>query len=92
MAKRVGEDTQDRNEAVARSINWVPDLNGATISSVSWATSGLTSESETLNAALTVASIRLSGGVPGRQYVVTCRVTTSQSETLEAEFVLDIND
>ena len=90
MARLLGEDVQDVHESVVRSINWAPDLNGATISSVSWDTGGLTNDAA--SATSTVASVRLSGGVPGRRYVVTCRVTSSASETLEAEIVLTIDN
>lgn len=90
MSRKVGEDIQDKDEAVARTINWAPDLDGATISGVTWLTSGLTNQSNTNTD--TVASIRLAGGTPGEKYRVTCRVTTSNGETLEAFFELTIDD
>jgi hypothetical protein len=90
MSRKVGEDVQDKDEAVARSVNWAPDLDGATINGVTWETSGLTTDST--SATTTVASIRLSGGQPGQVYPVTCRVTTTNGETLEAYFVLTIDN
>ena len=90
MSRRVGQGTQDKDESVARSVNWAPDLDSATISGVSWDATGLTIDSQTNTT--TVASIRLSGGVAGQAYPVRCRVTTSNGETLEAHFVLTIDD
>jgi hypothetical protein len=90
MSRRVGADIQDKDEAVARTINWAPDLDGATISGVTWETSGLTDQSHTNTD--TTSSIRLAGGVPGQEYRVTCRVTTSNGETLESFILLTIDD
>jgi hypothetical protein len=90
MSRRLGEDVQDKDEAVARTINWAPDLDGGTISSVTWETSGLTNQS--VSETDSTASIRLAGGVPGQVYPVTCRITTSLGETLEAYFVLTIDN
>ena len=90
MSRKVGADIQDKDEAVARTINWAPDLDGATIVSADWFASGLTNQSETHTT--TVTSVRLAGGVPGQLYKVTCRITTSNGETLEAYFELTIDD
>jgi hypothetical protein len=90
MSRKVGADIQDKDEAVARTINWAPDLDGGTISGVTWDTGGLTSQSQTSTD--TTASIRLAGGVPGQVYRVTCRVTTSNGETLETYIELTVDD
>jgi hypothetical protein len=90
MSRRIGQDRQDRQESVARSFNWTPDLDGATISSASWETGGLTVDSTATSA--TVTSIRLSGGIPGQSYRVTCRVITTNGEILEAYVDLEIDD
>ncbi len=90
MSRKVGEDVQDKDEAVARTLNWAPDLDSATIASVTWDTGGLTNES--VSQTTTTASIRLSGGVPGQTYMVTCSITTTNGEDLEAHFVLTIDN
>jgi hypothetical protein len=90
MARNLGSRPQDTDEAVSHTVNWQRDLNGGTISSVSWSTGGLTNESQTNTT--TTASVRLSGGTPGQVYRVTCAITTSLGEDLEVELSIPIND
>jgi hypothetical protein len=94
MSKQVAHWRQDVHEAVTRTINWAADLNGSTISSVSWnVPAGLTTEA-TSNST-TLANIRLAaanGGVVGQTFPVECTVTTAASEDLQVHFLLTIND
>lgn len=90
MARTLGTAYQDKDEAVGYSVNWTPDLDGATLSSVSWDTGGLTSESQTNTTS--VASIRLTGGTPGQTYIVTNTVTTSNGEDLQVQFLVQIDN
>jgi hypothetical protein len=90
MARNLGEDFKDYDEAVSHSVNWVRDLNGSTISSVTWDASGLTIESQTNTT--TVATVRLAGGTPGQRYRVTCTVTTAAGEDLQVEFTIAVNN
>lgn len=69
------------------------ELQGATIGSATWTVpSGLTKDSSNQNAGTiagvsyavnTVATIWLSGGTAGETYDVSCRITTSDSRTLD---------
>ena len=89
MSRVVARWEQDASEAVARTLNWSDDLNGSTVSSVTWTVpTGLTNEA-TSNTT-TTATIRLSGGTPGQSYTVTCLATTAAAEDLEAQFTLTI--
>lgn len=90
MARNLGSVEQDTDEAVSHTVNWTRDLNGGTISAVTWSTSGLTNESSTNTT--TTASVRLSGGTPGQDYRVTCAVTTTLGEDLEIEFTVKVNN
>lgn len=89
----LGTAIQDKDEAVAYTINWSPDLNGGTLSAVTWTTGGLTSESEVNTSS--VATIRLavpSTVSPGQTVSVTCTVTTSQGEDLQAGFNVQVEN
>jgi hypothetical protein len=92
MSRRVDHWYQDSGEAVARTLNWAADLNGSTISGTpTWTVpAGLTNEA-TSNTT-TTASIRISGGVPGQDYIITCLVTTAASEDLEVHALLTIDN
>ena len=69
------------------------ELQGATISTASWTVpSGITKDSDnknsitikgTLYAVNTVATIWLSGGVPGKTYELVNQITTSDGRTLD---------
>jgi hypothetical protein len=92
MSRKVAHWYQDSNESVARTMNWSADLNGSTIAGVTWVMfpPGLTTDA-TSNTT-TTTSIRLSGGIPGMDYRVTCSVVTAASETLEAHALLTIDN
>jgi hypothetical protein len=90
MARNLGSRQQDKDEAVSHTVNWTGALNGGTISSVTWATGGLTNESSSNTT--TTASIRLAGGTPGQVYTVTCSIVTSLSEDLQIEFTIPITN
>ena len=82
MARCIGEDTQDKDESVARTFNWTNDLDGATISGATWTMNGLTNESQTTTSPYT--SVRASGAVPNQTHRLECTITTSNGETLQA--------
>jgi hypothetical protein len=90
MSRRIGEDEQDKDEAVARTFNWTPDLDGATITGASWTTGGMSSQSETTTSPYT--SIRAAGALPGQKHRLECRVTTSTGEILEAHIEIKGTD
>lgn len=91
MSIQVASFFQDKDESVVRTINWQPDLNGSTISSVTWVLPAGITQDAVSNTTLT-ASIRISGGTPGFLYTVICRVVTAASETLEVFFTLTIGN
>lgn len=87
----VAEFSQTDAEAVTRTLEWAADLNGSSISSVTWTVpSGITSESQTTSG--TTSSIRLSGGTAGTTYTVSALMTTAAAEDLEAGFTLLITE
>ena len=90
MSRCIGEDTQDKDEAVARTFNWVNDLDGATITGATWTTSGMTSQSETTTSPYT--SIRAAGALAGQEHRLECTVTTSNGETLQAYILIKGED
>lgn len=91
MSRQVAHFYKDTDEAVSYTLNWSDDLNGSTISSVTWVVpSGLTSEA-TSNTT-TTATNRLAGGTPGRTYTVTCTVTTAAAEDLQAHVLLTVGN
>lgn len=65
-------------------VNWIDRLgSGVTISSASWSAtpSGLTLSGATNDD--TSASTLVAGGIVGTTYLLTCRVSTSDGQTLE---------
>lgn len=92
MSQRLGLRDQDKNEAIAYTINWAADLNGSTISGApTWTVpSGITNANTTNTT--TTTSIRLSGGTPGVSYKIECTVTSAVSETMQAHFVVRITE
>lgn len=64
-------------------VNWTDRLDDATISSVAWSAtpSGLTLSGPTNDTVS--ASTLVAGGVLGTTYLLTCRVTTSDSQVLD---------
>ena len=90
MARLVGRDDKDKDEKVPYTINWAPALNGSTISTVVWDMGGLTSESEVNTT--TLATVRATGGTPGKVYTVTCTVTTSVGSVLQAAIQITVDD
>ena len=81
---------QQENAAINYTLNWIPRLNGATISSSTWTAenSGSTIASEANTT--TKTSARLSG-TPGR-YLFTNKITTSDGDTMEFQFELRVKD
>ena len=77
------------------------ELQGATISTITsvTATTGLNVDSSNKNAVTidgisygvdTVVTAWLSGGTAGTEYTVTCKVTTSDSRTLEYSMIVPV--
>ena len=69
-------------------VDWADRLDTATISSVAWSAtpSGLTLSGATADT--TSASTLVAGGVLGSSYLLTCRVTTSDSQVLDYTLTL----
>jgi hypothetical protein len=90
MARLVAQFYQDVHETVTRTLNWSDDLNGSTISTVTWTVpTGLTSVSETNTA--TTATIRMSASATGT-YTVLCTITTAAAETLQEAVKVAVTD
>lgn len=80
--------TKDPDSTERFGVNWIDRLDTATISSVTWVTtpSGLTLSGPTHDT--TSASTLVAGGDLGVTYRLTCRITTSDSQTLDASLDL----
>lgn len=82
-------DPKDPDGAVFYTFNVSQYLNsGATVSSASWSSPGLTRASETTTS--TTATAKFSGGVDGQDYAVVCTITTSDGETIPLGGVLRV--
>jgi hypothetical protein len=82
---------KDPDEAVLYGVDFAERLDsGAALSVATWTISpaGLTQGSATVDGA--VASVKISGGALGDAYLVTCRATTSDGQTLEETAILEI--
>ena len=91
MSQRLASLTKDTDEAIAYTIDWAADVNGSTINTVTWSVpSGITNESTT--ATTTTSSIRLRGGTPGVTYKIECTVNLADGESLQAHFLLAIQN
>jgi len=89
MSVFLGETYQDKNEAIAYTIDFAPDLDGATITSAAWNVSpDFTVESTSETG--TTASIRISGGTSGKRYKIECNVPASDGQRLEGHFVVTV--
>ena len=76
------------------------ELQGATILTSTWTVpTGITKDSESeaqvtikgvTYAINTVTTIWVSGGISGNQYALTCKITTSDSRTLEHVLVIPV--
>lgn len=93
MARLVGQDTKDKDEAIAYTVDWSADVNGSTIDTSSWSVpSGLTNESTSIGSTALTTSIRLSGGTPGQVYLIENTVTTLAGEDLQASFRITVQN
>lgn len=82
-------DPKDPDEVDDFAIDWTERLNGETISTSTWtATGGVTVDSDTFTD--TVATARLSGGTLNAHAVVTNRIVTDASRTLDQSANLKI--
>lgn len=91
MSIRVGRVDKDKDEAIAYTFDFAADLNGSTITSVSWSVpSGITNESTT--ATSSTASIRLSGGRPGTTYKIEPTATLVSGEILQAHILVTVQN
>lgn len=78
------------------------ELQGATISTVTWTVpAGITKDSDNKNAVIvkgvsysasTVCAIWLSGGTHETDYTLTCKITTSDSRTLSQSIVVRVSN
>lgn len=76
------------------------ELQGATISTVTWTIpSGITKDTSNQGAVTikgvsygvnTVATVWLSSGTDGTDYTLACKITTSDSRTLEKSFIVPV--
>ena len=82
-------DAKDPDGAVFYGFDVAPYLNtGATVSSASWSSHGLTRASESTTSTTAVA--KFSGGQDGQDYAVICTITTSDGETIPLGGVLKV--
>jgi hypothetical protein len=82
---------KDPDEAVLYGIDFVDRVDsGVTLSAATWTILpvGLTQSAQLV--AGTQASLRLAGGALGDAYLVTCRATTSDGQTLDETAILEI--
>lgn len=82
---------KDPDETVLYGIDFADRLDsGASLSVATWtvAPAGLAQSSATVDG--TTASVKLSGGALGDAFLVTCRATTSDGQTLEETAILEI--
>ena len=84
MSRICGRDYKDKDETISYTLDFTPDLNSSTISSVAWAVrpSGLTTVST--GNTTTTASIKVSGGVAGTLYTAEATATLANSEVSQA--------
>ena len=70
--------TKDPDAALDYGIDWEDWLNGDTIATSTWTVpAGLTEDSDSATA--TVATVWVSGGTAGTEYVLTNRIVTTNS-------------
>lgn len=82
-------EAKDPDEVKYYAFNWTNHLNtGATVSTSTWTTTGLTNGSASVASPLT--QVLLSGGTAGTNYTITNRITTSDGETLERSGTLRV--
>jgi hypothetical protein len=95
MSVKVGIASQDKHEALAYSINFKPDLQGALIASgptsVVWTVSSELTVESFSNTTL-VASIRVTGGVSGKTYPLECTVTGDDGSRHQGHIDLTITN
>jgi len=70
-------------------FNWAPELDGDTISTVSWSLPDGLTQVSTSNTT-TVATIFVSGGSEGQFYRIRCRITTAGGRTWDRTAVLEV--
>jgi hypothetical protein len=72
-------------------FNWAPELDGDTISSVSWSLPDGLTQVSTSNTT-TTATIFVSGGSEGSQYRIRCRVVTAGGRTWDRTIRIQVED
>ena len=81
--------TKDPNETLDYVVTWSDFLGADTIATVTWdVPTGLTNV--TTSNTTTTATIFISGGTHGQEYIVGCKITTAGSRTAERSFKLII--
>lgn len=84
--------TQDPQDTRIWAFNWADFLterSSTTISSATWTVpSGLTKVSESNTT--TTATVKVSGGTHGSDYVLTCTAVLANGETVERSFQLSV--
>ena len=85
----LGTETKTPAEKVTLTANWIRELNGASVSSVSWDAGGLTNENTATTSPLT--SIRVAGGISGNVYRVAASMTSSTGEISEAYWNIQVD-
>lgn len=76
-------DPKDPGETKVYTMDWTTQLaSGATVSTSTWSTPGLTQTAAGIVAGSLQTSVTLSGGTDGQDYPCTNTVATSDGETL----------
>lgn len=82
---------KDPSDVVEVGIDWRPELEGANISTSTWAAeAGLTVDSSSRSNG--TANAFISGGVSGSNYRLTNTITTSDNQTLNRSFIITVKE
>ena len=82
---------KDPQDVLDYQIDWSDWLDTDTISTSAWVVqTGLTKDSSSNTT--TTATVWLSGGTNGNQYVLTNTITTANGRTVERSFIVKVSD
>ncbi len=91
MSQRIRTVVQDPNENLNYGIDWTRQLDGDTIATSNWVTTGLTASGSGSNTTVIATSPKLTAGTVGSDYEIENTITTTTGAfTIQGHILVQI--